>query len=387
MNQPATKSNRSRARLLVGTVTIAAMLALAGCGSGGGGNADGGTSPNPTAGSNAALDEVLNEEIELPLPQEPTTVGGDRQITYIIGGQGAGGASEVAAERKTIIEKAGWTVDGPLDGKFTPSTQATLIEKAVLSGVDAIVLDFIYPSQVAGAIDSARAADIPVICNQCMPEKSSDGVYMIGTDVELVAEQQTRFVLAALDKPDATIVVGVDSGQAIVKAWQEALIPMLKEECPGCEIVEIPFTAADIGKPVAPSLVNMLSQYPPGQLDAYIAPFGPAVTSLLGLAEQAGRDDFKIIDTYGDAPVSTWIKNGEHSPLMYGSTLISQSLLSYGDVDTLARIFNGQPITDFSTVPVAVIAAENADKFVADNGRWQPDGLEDTFQELWGITG
>ena len=320
------------------------------------------------------------------MPDEPTMVEGDRNVTYILGGQGPA-AGAIAAARKDLFEEVGWTVNGPLDGKFAPSTQATLIEQAVLDGTDAIVLDFVFPSQIPAAMESARAADIPVICTQCMPEKSSDGVYMVGTDVNLVAEAESDLVLAAVNKPDATIAVAVDDGISIIKAWQEELVPMLKEKCPGCEIVEVPFVSADIAKPAAPSLVNLLQEYPEGKLDAFIGSSGPSTTSMLNLAEQSGRDDFKIFDTYADSTVATWIKDGEHAPPLYGAVMISAPLMDYATVDTLARIFNDQETTDFSETPILAITQQNAAENLAPSGWWEPEGLKEDFLELWGMTG
>ncbi|WP_181035140.1 substrate-binding domain-containing protein [Arthrobacter sp. B0490] len=363
------------------------MFALGACGAGGGGSSGGGESSSGAPGSSAALEEVLSQEFEFPYPEEPTTVDGDRTISYILGGFAAGGASEVAQERLGILQSSGWTVEGPLDGKFTPSAQATLIEQAVLKGVDGIVLDFIFPSQVSGAIDSARAAGIPVVCNICAPEESSEGVYVIGATVETSVEKQTELVLAALDKPDATIAVVTDAGNAIVGAANDIQIPLLKEGCPDCNVVEVTYTLADLAKPVAASYANLLREYPAGSLDAVITPFTAAATPLVRLAEQSGRDDFKIFNTYGDAPSSTQIKEGEFYPLLYGDTMVSQNFVSYADVDTLARVFNSQPVVAYNDLPIAPITGENADRFVNDDGRWVPDGLEEKFSKVWEMNG
>ena len=375
------------AETLTGGVAVMAILVLAGCGSTGGGTSAPGASgsASESSASTVAMEEVLNQEFELPYPDAPTTLKGDRQISYIIGGFAAGGASEVAQERKLILEKSGWTVEGPLDGEFTPSAQATLIQQAVLKGVDGIVLDFIFPSQVSAAVDSARKAGIPIVCNLCAPEKSSEGVHIVGTDVETVAKQQIPLVLAAVNKPDATIAVVTDSGNAIVDAANKVQIPMLKEMCSGCKVVEVTYTLADLANPVAASYANMLRQYPKGSLDAVITPFTAAATPLIRLAEQSGRDDFKIINTYGDAPASTQIKEGQHFPLLFGDVMLSQAFISYADVDILGRAFNGDAVVEYDALPVAPITRQNADKFVNESGRWVPEGLEEKFFKVWGM--
>ena len=390
MRSRAVGSRWRRGSLASGVVVV--LLGLAACSSSSGDAASQSASgasgaSSSAAASNAALDQVLNQTFEFPYPEAPTVIAKDKKISYIVGGFAAGGASEVAQERKAILDKSGWTVDGPLDGQFTPNQQATLIQQAVLNGADGIVLDFIFPSQVSSAIDAARAANIPVVCNLCMPEESSQGVYMVGANVATVVKQQTPLVLAAVNKPDATIAVVTDSGNAIVSAANKIQIPLLKEQCPGCKVVEVPYTLADLAKPVAASYQNMLQQYPPGALDAVITPFTAAATPLINLAEQSGRDDFKIINTYGDAPASLQIKNGEHFPLLFGDVMISQAFASYGDVDTLARVFNGDAVVAYDDLPMAPIAKQNADKFVNDDGRWVPEGLEANFFKVWGLGG
>ncbi|MGW6335929.1 sugar ABC transporter substrate-binding protein [Nocardia rhamnosiphila] len=362
-------------------VAVLAVLALTACGSGGGGS-DGGSGPADV--DQAALDEVLYERYELPYPMTPTDLGEARNVTYINLGVAAGGNAEVQQVRKEILEKSGWNIDGPYDGKFTPSVQATLIEQAVLEGTDAIILDSIFPSTVPAAIQSARDAGIPIVCNACMPEESSDGVYVIGSSAESLSENQIPMVLAAVGKDDATIVLVAaeyESNKASAKV-QRALI---EDQCSQCEIVEIPFASSDLGKPSVPSFTNLLREYPPGEIDAVITPFSPATTSLITVAEQSGRDDFKIINTYGDAPLSTQIKEGQFAPLLFGDVIVSQAFISYAAVDTLARVFNGQEVPDYSNLPAAPIAKQNAADYVDENGLWAPEELESKFFEQWGM--
>jgi ABC-type sugar transport system substrate-binding protein len=134
-------------------VAVAVAVVLAACGSSNGAvkGSDGGNVDQK------ALDAVLSRSYELPYPTKPTHLDAKHTITYINLGVAAGGNAEVQQVRKRILEKSGWTIDGPYDGKFTPSVQATLIEQAVLKGTDAIILDSIFPSTVPAAVQSARS--------------------------------------------------------------------------------------------------------------------------------------------------------------------------------------------------------------------------------------
>lgn len=361
---------------VVASVTV---LALSACGSSNAGGDSGSADVDQ-----AALDEVLTQTYGLPYPTTPTDLEGSRDVTYINLGVAAGGNAEVQQVRKEILEKSGWNIDGPYDGKFTPSVQATLIDQAVLKGTDAIILDSIFPSTVPAAIKSARDAGIPIVCNACMPEESGDGVYVIGSSAESLSENQIPMVLSAVGKDDATIVL-VAAEYESNKASTEVQKRLLDEQCPGCEVVEIPFASSDLGKPNVPSYTNMLREYPPGEIDAVITPFSPATTSLITMAEQSGRDDFKIINTYGDAPISTQVKEGQFAPLLFGDVIVSQTFISYADIDTLARVFNGQEVPDYSNLPAAPIAKQNAADYVNDDGLWAPEEMESRFLEQWGM--
>ncbi|WP_182481320.1 sugar ABC transporter substrate-binding protein [Nocardioides immobilis] len=359
-----------------------AALALAGCGSSSAGDNSGGSGSGNV--DEDALDELLSQEVELPYPTSPTDLGGDRNITYIANGLAAGGNAEVAEARAEIYRKSGWTIEGPLDGQFTPSVQATLVEQAVLKGADGIIVDSIFPSQAPAAFKSARDAGIPIVCTHCQPEESGNDVYMIQPSAESLTEPQIALVLAAVGKDDATIVVvGAEFDSS--KAVAESQLRLLEEQCPGCEIADITFPTSDLGQPTSPAFTNLLREYPPGQLDAVITPFAPATTVLLNLAEQAGRDDFKVVNTFGDAPISTQIRDGERAPLLFGDSIISQLFIGYAVIDTLARVFNGEEVPDYSNLPAAPIAQQNAADYVNDDGLWVPEDMESKFFELWGL--
>jgi ABC-type sugar transport system substrate-binding protein len=364
-----------------------AALTLGACGSNGD---DGKKEPSGTGETNSggasdtSLDELLGQKFELPYPTKPTDIG-KRKITYIVGGIAAGGTAEIAERRKAVIEKAGWEVEGPLDGKFTPSTQATLIEQAVLRKSDGILVDSVFPSAVPGAYKSAKDAGIPIVCTVCMPEPSSDGVYMVSVSADSLVKYQIPLVLAGVGKKDATIALAVDEGTRSVNEANKEQERMLKEQCPDCKLAKINFTPADLGKSSVPSFVDMLRQYPEGKLDAVITPYAPATTALIQIAQQAGRDDFKIFNTYGSPPISTQIKEGQYYPLLFGDVIFSQEFASYASIDALARAINGEEVPDYSNLPAAPITKQNAADYVSKNGDWVPEDMQDKFYEQWGL--
>ncbi|RHW26249.1 sugar ABC transporter substrate-binding protein [Nocardioides immobilis] len=377
-----TTSVRSRPRkstALAAAGAAVAALTLAACGS----SSEGGSGSGGAADQDA-LDEVLSQDFTLPYPTEPVDLG-KHTVTFINLGVAAGGNAEVQADQVEVIEKAGWTVDGPYDGEFTPSVQATLIEQAVLRGTDGIILGSIPPHTVPEAIKSAQDAGIPIVCNECKPSDPVDGVTLVGSSAESLVQHQIPMVLAAVNKDDATIVLVTNEAATVVanNAEQERLIG---EQCPDCTVVQVPYANSDIGKPTVPSFTNMLREYPPGTIDAVITPFTPGTTAMVNLAEQAGRDDFKIFDTYGDAPIGQQIADGEHAPLLAGTVLISQLFVAYADVDALARVFNGQEVPDYGNNPAVPIMQQNAADYVNEDGRWVPEDMQSAFYEQWGLS-
>jgi ABC-type sugar transport system substrate-binding protein len=361
-------------------VLVVAALFLAACAASG---SSGDGSGSARAADQQALDKLLSKKIELPYPTTPTELG-EHTVAFITSGVAAGGTAELQAEQVDIIKSVGWAVDGPHDGKFTPSVQATLIEQAVLRKVDAIVLYSIPPETVPAAIEAARGAGIPIVCNDCQPSEPMEGVTLIGSSAESLVTDQIPVILADLNKEDATIVV-VKFENNTIEANTSEQIRLLEEQCPDCKIDTIVFATEDLGKPTVPAYVNMLREYPEGQIDAVIAPFVPAGTALINSAEQAGRDDFRVFVTFGDGDIGLQIKSGEHAPLLAGAVVTSPLFSGYAYVDTLARIFNDQDVPDYSHLPGAPIMKQNADEYINDDGRWAPEEMQSKFSEQWGL--
>ncbi|WP_182481315.1 sugar ABC transporter substrate-binding protein [Nocardioides immobilis] len=326
----------------------------------------------------------MSEKVELPYPTTPTEIG-EHTVSFITSGVAAGGTAEVQADQVKIIEDAGWTVDGPYDGEFTPSLQGTLIEQAVLRGVDGIILYSIPPETVPAAVKSAQEAGIPIVCSFCQPTQPTEGVTLIGETAESLVTPQIPVILADLNKDDATIVV-VRFENNTVEANTSEQIRLIEEQCPDCKVETIVFSVSDLGKPTVPAYVNMLREYPEGELDAVIAPFNPAATSLINTAEQAGRDDFRIHVTFGDAEIGQQIESGEHAPLLAGSVIESPIFKGYAIVDALARVFNDQEVPDYSNLPGAPIMQQNAGEYLNDDGRWETDEMKAKFYEQWGLS-
>ncbi len=387
-------------------LVVVAVLGLAACGSdsssgktdtgssaSSGGSSSGTTDTGSSAssggsssGAGSVLDELLSKDYPLPYPTTPVKVDGDHKVTYISGGIAAGGNDKITNARADILKETGWDVTGPLDGKFSPAAQGTLMQQAILSGTDAIVLDSIYPSQNPEAFKQAREANIPIICNMCEPEEMPEGVTSIAATADSLAEFLVPLVVASVDKPDATIVlVNVEENPSIVDNI-DTMKKAFADQCPGCQVDTVNLTFADLGKPAPPVFVNMLNQYPSGKLDAVVGPFSAATTQVITLAEQAGRTDFKVFDTYGNQPESEWIRDGVHTPLLVGGNIVSQTFISYAVVDTLARIFNDMPVEDYGSLPAPPIAKQNAAKYVDADGQWAPEDMESKFKTLWGLS-
>jgi ribose transport system substrate-binding protein len=377
----------SRRATLVGVAVATAALLIAGCGASDkeDSGSESSSAKTDAKGSNKTLDEILSKDVALPYPTTPTKVVRGRQMSYILLGIAAGGSAEYGAKRKEVFEAEGWKVHGPLDGKFTPSVQSGLIEQAVLEHPDAIVIESIFPSTVPEALKSAVDAGIPVICDYCSPDVMPKGVYNVGPNLTDIIKTQVPFVLAAVDKPDATIVLITDPGSFSVKAMNVEQRKLLKEQCPGCKIPEVTFPVTDLGKPAPPSFVNLLRKYPKGSVDAVMAPYTPATSALVQLAEQAGRDDFKIFNNLGAPPIPTQILKGNHSPLLFGDVVVSMPWMSYATVDALARLEQGQPVEKY-ILPGAPITKANAAKYVNEDGEWAPEDMEKKFHEQWGLS-
>jgi ABC-type sugar transport system substrate-binding protein len=340
------------------------------------------SSVDTTAAGQDELQSLLTTQPDFPYPDTPVDIG-EHRVAVIASGRGPSGMEDWSAINEAILSEVGWTFDSVSDGKFNPSDQATLVQQAVLDEVDAIILLSVIPSQIPEAIKAAQDANIPIVCELCMPD-STEGIIHVGPTGTTMGTIEGQLMAAALPDDAKVVIVRVDEVNVLVEQ-ADAIEATLTELCPGCSQEVANMSIADLGSPVIPALANILQTYDVGEIDAVQSPFAAVAENMLQVAKQQGRDDFKVFNVAGTAPWADFVSQGTDLPVAYADVMYPYEWMGYASIDLAARAIEGLPLWDATTdVPGMPLMQDNASTVRGPNGLWMIDGAQETFYSLWG---
>ncbi|SEG91887.1 ABC-type sugar transport system, substrate-binding protein, contains N-terminal xre family HTH domain [Thermomonospora echinospora] len=373
----------TRGRLRAGATLVAAMVLLTACGGGEGSAPSGATGPAAATNQEAAAEvkALLAGDVEFPMPTEPVNPGAHR-VAVIASGLASPGPSVLAENSMEAIKAIGWTADPPGDGKFTPTTQAQLIEKAVLDKVDGIILVSITPSAVAAAVKAADDAGIPVVCALCGPDLP-EGMVGVGNDHKAAGRAQAAYA-ASLAKPGDTIVVYQNTEFKQSEEQMAEAAAAVKEMCPDCKVKTPSLLLAEAMQPNAPIFTSLLNDYRKGSLSSVVMPFDSPASVLANSAAQLGRDDFAVIGLGALSPFVDMVGTGRPA-VAKADVLISTPLYGWASVDELARMLAGAKTWAADRMPVALVDQETYGNYEKGKLFVLPKfDYKAKFTELWG---
>ena len=326
------------------------------------------------------VETLLAGKVDFPKPTASVTPG-SHKIAVVAAGLASPGPSLAAKNVVEGIAKIGWTADAPGDGKFTPTTQAQLIGKAVLDKVDGIVLIAITPAAVAASVKAAQDANIPIVCILCGDVPS--GMVSVSNDPVAAGKAQAAYAVAKT-KPGATIVVYQNTEFDASKQQSAAAAARVKELCPSCTVETPSLLLGEAVQPNAPIFVNLLNSHPTGKLDAVISPFDSPAGALTNTAAQLARTDISVIGHGGLAPFINMVGTG--TPAMAkADVLISTPYFGWSAVDEMARLLAKAPTWNAAQMPVQLVTKDNFSKFPSDDVNAQPGfDFRAAFAKLWG---
>jgi ribose transport system substrate-binding protein len=373
----------TKGRLKAGAALIAAMLLLAACGKGGD------SSPEATGSAAAITNEkaaaevktLLAGDVQFPMPTEPVSPGSHR-VAVIASGLASPGPSVLADNAMEAVKKIGWTADPPGDGKFTPTTQAQLIEKAVLDKVDGIILVSITPSAVAAAVKAAGDAGIPVVCALCGPGLPA-GMVGVGNDDKAAGRAQAVYA-ASVAKPGDTVVVYQNTEFKQSEAQMAEAAAAVRELCPKCKVKTPSLLLAQAMQPNAPIFTSLLNEYREGSLSSVVMPFDTPASVLANSAAQLGRHDFSVIGLGSLSPFVDMVGAGRPA-VAKADVLISTPLYGWASVDELARKLAGKQPWGADKMPVALVDQKTYGNYKKGELFVLPKfDYKAKFTELWG---
>lgn len=354
---------RFRRQALIASA-VALGLTLTACGS------SGGDTDGPAAGKDAkpaaelateAKAKVAEYSAQAPdeafaMPTEPVTPG-SKKIAYLSCGEQGRECHNVGTYVEEAATAAGWTMTPVLDGKFTPSVQASMLQKAVQQKVDAIVIGFVDLNSIKSAVDEALAAKIPITCVLC-----SLGAYegKIPNGYSDLTEMGRRVAWSLIARATGPVKVIAFNDKAFPQVSDKikGMKEVLSTNCSDCTFKEVAIATSDLAKPGPPTFTSTVSANPVGTLTDVIAPYDTFGAPMAKTLLQLNRKDVTISGYEVNEETARGLETGS---LPYGaSTGSPYEFWSWSAVDNAIRLSQDLPTVDVSDTPEILVTKDNA---------------------------
>ncbi len=389
------KPHPVRALLLSLTVLVFALALVAvGCGSDdsdeGGSSSD--TSPSSSAGSaaveeaNTLVQDAMKEpEWQSPGPAFEATKAKGKTVSIIAVGEAVPAVKELDDYMVEAFKEVGVNTQVG-DGKFSPTEFARLMQQAINSKVDAIILNAVDPKAVAQPLTQAKAAGIPVITmfeadpSQPLP----DGVVGRADFSYKMAGELLSAWAAADSDGDANAIAIQSSDAPSAAALVGGLEDGWKKYCPDCKLDIKDVAVADWQTRLGPTTRSALLADPEAN---YVIPiYDGMMLNVLPAVEQANADDRVKLGTLNATPAVMEFLEAGRIEMNIGE---SNPWLAWAAVDqTLRALVGDEPVQD-EHVPLRVFTSENFPSGVGDPkdpSTWYGSAdFKAEYRTLWGI--
>jgi ribose transport system substrate-binding protein len=353
---PSARPN-GRRRVVATVMLVLSALALAGCGD------SSKATDGPDAASGSVNLETAKTAVEAAYegtysspPTTPTAPPADKNLWVISCGQVAVGCSTPSDAAAEAAEAVGWDVT-VYDGKLgADNAYSTGVRQAVAAKADAIIIAAFDCAYAKAPLQEAKDAGIlvvsllaydcddprvgggdPLFTGSVIPNENETTVadYSIAQ-----GKMKADWVIAQTDGDTTALSLnntGVLLGQDIAKGFDDEI-----KACASCKLVSMPFTLADIAGGALPGKVGQALLKDP-DVNAAMVPYDALMA--LGVAQafvRSGKNDkIATIGGEGYKPNLDLIEsNGGQDAAVYEST----AWFGYAAVDSLIRLFNGEPL-------------------------------------------
>lgn len=380
---------------------VAVSVALAACG-GGGSSSSSSSSSSTESGSTsetqeeasgssgvataeaavAKLEEEPSEE-EFPKPPNTPYDPGSHKVAIVACSTAGAGCNGIGEGIHEAALAAGWKPSAVLDGKFDPSVQSGLIQKAVQEGYEAIVIVAFSPATVEAAVNAAAKEGIPISCVTCIPEPAFEGKVSFVTNGGLAGGEAVGDYIVANGGSEGKIIQFVDHTFQVLADTAEGTEKVVSKLCPECELENIEISTAELAKPGPPFFTAALAANPPGTVNWVTAQSDTYAIPMLPTAQSQGREELKIAGTEGNQVFLEALKAGQNAAVSVNTQYSYQAWAGFEEV---ARLVAGQKEWDATEVPISLITKNNVDEYLAVAPKFlDPPNFDyqTYFKELW----
>jgi ribose transport system substrate-binding protein len=350
-------------------------------GSGGGAAADG-----PLAEVVADVEAASQAQDSFEVPSEPVDVSGwEGKTVYYVPITAQISVFQVYGEK---IGEALETVGADLqicDGGSNPSQISGCIDQAVGASAAAIITDNVPYGMAANSLDGARAAGIPVLIANQIPDPAFPAddslAYVQGPATEMITSV-ADWIIADSDGK-ATIVLQKVTDNPSTVAWAEAAEQEIDERCPDCTVVVNEVSASNF--PLIPSstssaiLANPDTRYVLAEFEHFVQP------TLGGVQQTPNAAQIKIVSSAATLTGLQMLADGGQLHADAGQNFAYQG---WATADALFRLTAGQEIPEYD-YSFRLFTQDNigdldlSEKGQASGSWYGPTDFADDFAALW----
>lgn len=235
--------------------------------------------------------------------------------------------------------------------------QTQQIEDFITKNVDLIILNAADTSGIAGAVQQAKDANIPVVA----VDVEAEG----GVDATITSDNHQAGVLAGEKmieelggEGNVVVVTGPPTSAFLdrVAGFNEAL------EGSNLNIIAEQNGGGTRG-PAQETAENILQANPEGEIDAIFGANDPTALGVYTAAQQANRDEFFIIGVDGSPDFIEAMENAGEEGILAGTSAQFPSDMIEQALDTGMQVMNGEEVEELIRVPVEFITPENMDSY------------------------
>ena len=378
-------------------ITACLLMLLAACGDDDSGGTDAASDTGTDGGEAGSVEEAAQAAQERvdPFLQPADSIGIDGSLdgevpqdvsVYWLEGN-IQSILPITTGFEGATDAIGWDLTTITYDPADPQGPSAAMRQAVDGGADYIAISGQTVDILGESLDAAKSAGIPVIDLYSTDEigGEANGVY---ANVGSAAYSETSFPLLvdyiiADSGGDAQVLFVNIPDFAILQIAADATNAQFESECPDCVVTPLDVTINDLTSgAVASQVVSQLQSNP--NIDYVFTSIGDLATGLpealagAGLAEQA--------------QIVTHVPNPEQIQAVADGTIVAAIPLprpesAWSAVDAMARLELGMEIDQESheLLPIEVWTPDNVPTPAEEYEG--PEGYQDQFTELWGVSG
>lgn len=383
---------------------VAASLFISACSngsSGAGSNSSGAVASSSSGPSASAASSPLGADVyrftgESPPATAPKPEPG-KNVWIISCGQAVSGCASPAADIKKAGELVGWKMS-IADGKLNIANGfGNAVDQAIAAHAEAIILLGQDCNLITPQLRKAKAQKIAVVaylafdCNDPKNQNPSAPLYTATVQLNKAFSSPGEFEFARA-VTQAKYIIGKSNGNAQIieerfvgPLWGNYADAGLREGlkgCSGCKIVDtVDVTDADLGGGLdAQKMAAAAVKYPHANVIAYPRSVLVQTSQLQTVARALGAGVL-VVGGEGQVPNLDFIRAGAAAPT--AEIAFPTKWLAYGAVDTLIRVFAGQPAVPEGLGYAVVDASHNLG---AKGQEYTPSvDFVSAYKSAWGV--